>query len=368
MKKKTLSLLLAFCLTLALLPAAGTGARAAASFSDVPSGAWYAQDVAEVQSSGIINGVGDGKFDPTGTLTIAQAITLAARTRALYDKETIPTGSVWYEGPLSYAVSKGIATAELYTSESGSYYLDSTCSRKEMSRLFASALPQSEYAAINTVTAIPDAAENSGNADVYRLYRAGILSGSDGYGTFYPLRDVTRAEAAAIINRLASAEKRKSFSLLTKTTPYDHTSDAVLSAYRDVIEQHMSEGYTNEGFYYYCLYDIDGNGIRELIVGTGSCEADRMDYFYTWSNGKAQLIDTYGSGHTYYLAGEGCILCQWAHMDVEALTSLSLINGKLVSVLVSSHDYTQDTGDIPEEPAPGDALEYSNLDDSYGLY
>ena len=40
------------------------------------------------------------------------------------------------------------------------------------------------------------------------LYRAGILSGNDGYGTFKPDSELKRCEAAAMFARLAGFSER----------------------------------------------------------------------------------------------------------------------------------------------------------------
>ena len=48
-------------------------------FSDVPSTAWYASDVAAAVKDGLMNGVGGGKFDPNGALTRAEGAALAVR-------------------------------------------------------------------------------------------------------------------------------------------------------------------------------------------------------------------------------------------------------------------------------------------------
>ena len=50
------------------------------SFADVPAGSYYAQAVAWAVESGITQGVGGGKFDPTATCTRAQIATFLARS------------------------------------------------------------------------------------------------------------------------------------------------------------------------------------------------------------------------------------------------------------------------------------------------
>jgi hypothetical protein len=72
-----------------------------------------------------------------------------------------------------------------------------------MAYIFARSLPQAEFTAQNTVNSLPDV--NSGtpySEQIIMLYKAGVLSGSDGIGTFNPSNSVTRAEAATIISRV----------------------------------------------------------------------------------------------------------------------------------------------------------------------
>lgn len=57
-------------------------AEAAATFSDVPADAWYAQGVELCAEKGIMVGTGEGKFSPDRELTQAECLTLAFR---LYD-------------------------------------------------------------------------------------------------------------------------------------------------------------------------------------------------------------------------------------------------------------------------------------------
>ena len=48
-------------------------------FSDVPAGRWDAPYVSWAADNGIVNGVGDGKFNPTGTITVEQFAAIVMR-------------------------------------------------------------------------------------------------------------------------------------------------------------------------------------------------------------------------------------------------------------------------------------------------
>ena len=198
---------------------------AAAVFSDVPSSAWYAGDVEDVQRYGILNGVGGGLFNPNGNMTLAEAITMASRTYAYLHQETIPNEhtSPWYWDYVSYADANGICR----TDEFGSAYGDS-CNRLTMAHLFARAFPEDTARTLNTVTSLPDVQNSDRNRDVFFLYEQGVLTGSDTYGTFLPYNSITRAEAAAILNRVLDPSRRKSVSPAPLPGPagaYSHVGD-----------------------------------------------------------------------------------------------------------------------------------------------
>ncbi len=48
-------------------------------FTDVAADAWYTPYVNAIGMAGIVNGVGDGMYDPDGTVTWAQIITILTR-------------------------------------------------------------------------------------------------------------------------------------------------------------------------------------------------------------------------------------------------------------------------------------------------
>ena len=49
---------------------------------------------------------------------------------------------------------------------------------------------------------------------VYKLYKAGVLTGNDEKGTFAPLSNITRAESAAIVTRMVDENSRRKVTLM----------------------------------------------------------------------------------------------------------------------------------------------------------
>ena len=89
-----------------------------ASFRDVPDGTWYSEAVAWAQSEGIVNGIGEDLFDPTGEITREQMATILYRYalgKQLPEKRGDLTRfddrdavSAWAEEAVSWAEASGI--------------------------------------------------------------------------------------------------------------------------------------------------------------------------------------------------------------------------------------------------------------------
>lgn len=191
-------------------------------FADVAETSWYHQDVRYAYSLGIMQGNSDTIFNPAGNMTLAEAITMAARVYKKYclygnpypDSEEFPPTKVWYETYVNYAIRNGIIKADSFDD------YERPATRAEMAYIFTNAAMEDEYKkefrlrSINTVEKLPDVQETDRyGKEIFTLYRAGVLTGQDKQGTFSPDSPITRAEAAAIITRVALKNMRKTLEL-----------------------------------------------------------------------------------------------------------------------------------------------------------
>ncbi|HPE15397.1 MAG TPA: S-layer homology domain-containing protein [Oscillospiraceae bacterium] len=201
-------------------------------FPDVAGTEWFAADVEQACRLGIMNGRSGGVFAPGESLTLAEAVTMAARTHDIYLGGGTFTagGDPWYRNAVSYALEEGIILE--------GEYLDYTAlaTRADMAHLFARALPAAAYSRINRIASIPDVDKDTPYVDeIFRLYGAGVLTGGTG-GYCLPYNTVTRGEAAAIISRVAVTASRRSVTDLTAPsagTPvssHDGSFDMVIPA------------------------------------------------------------------------------------------------------------------------------------------
>lgn len=235
MKKRILSTLLALCMAFLLLPMEALATESISNFkkvntyrtgqfTDVTSGAWYAEGVKSAYELGLMNGTSDSLFDPTGTVTLAQAVTMAARLHCIYytgSENFQQSGSTWYSVYVDSAKSSGILTQN-YTN----YEVAAT--RAQFASLFAHALPASALEAINNVAdnEIQDVRTSHANVqEIYQLYRAGVLTGSGDSMAFRPSDYIQRAEAAAVVTRMAIPAQRVKFA---GDTSYTWQGDSAL--------------------------------------------------------------------------------------------------------------------------------------------
>ena len=175
-------------------------------FLDADESAWYGSQqqgvIKSVVQLGIMNGYTDGTFHPIGNITLSEAIKMAAVVHATCNNQTISfsasDGGKWYDAYLNYCVKNRIVSSDEYSS------LDAYATRAQIAHIFAKAT--SDFAVVNDVDYdyIPDVSERSKYADeILALYRAGILTGDERTRAFRPSDTITRAEAAAIISRVA---------------------------------------------------------------------------------------------------------------------------------------------------------------------
>ena len=184
----------------------------APTFTDVTENAWFYTYVSYAVQKGLVSGRSATVYDPDANLSIAEAIKLAACMNQLYSAGSVTLkndSTVWYKSYVDYALQKGIISAA-YTN------YDAKVTRSEFVKIFYAALPASEYTQINNVTdgKIPDVKTTSTNAaQIYAFYRAGILTGSDGNGTFFPDKNIKRSEVAAVLTRMFEKNSRSSITL-----------------------------------------------------------------------------------------------------------------------------------------------------------
>ena len=274
-------------------------------FSDI--GGWYESYVVRGYELGLFDGTGEGTFSPASSVTVGEAVKIAACLNSIYETGAadFTQSDPWWQVYADYCLEHGIMQ------EAFSDYSNAV-SRGQFAQLLAAALPKDALTEMNTVAdeSIPDVRlSDSYGAAVYQLYRAGVLTGSDRNGTFRPASNLSRSEMAAIVCRMVSVTARQSVVLGAQQntvlsteqiyakcapsvfliTTYDTDGEA-LSSGSGVFLSRSGEAVTN-------WHVLDGASSAKITTYDGKTCAIKGIYDYDVKNDLARIqID--GSGFT----------------------------------------------------------------------
>lgn len=189
-------------------------------FADINPGDWYYVNVKRLYELGLSNGKNTSdRFAPGDHITLAEAVTMAARLRSLYESGNSEAGpdkfrssTTWYAPYVAYLQSLSVIGREF----DGSY--DQPATRAQIAHILANTLPASHFKEINAqaVTVgyasrryIKDVTEYTPyQQEILTLYRWGVLVGADQAGSFLPHEPIQRCQVAAMLTRLVSSDLR----------------------------------------------------------------------------------------------------------------------------------------------------------------
>ena len=200
MKRKFLSLILVFAMTVSLLTV-GTGA-VEPTYGDT-TGHWAESSIERWSAYGIIQG-SNGQFDPNGQLTCAQLATILAKLLKLPAAKdagfTDNTADAWYYDAINRCAAAGI----LNGNGDGTVTPDAPISRERAMVMLARALGI-EPISKPDLTKYTDAAQVSAYAQGYvaALIEAGIVGGVTA-DQLAPQANINRAATVTILDRAIS--------------------------------------------------------------------------------------------------------------------------------------------------------------------
>ena len=201
-------------------------------FVDVAKTDWFADSVRAAYEYGLMNGKSEWGFDPDGTLTVSEVLTITARMHSIYRNgaAVFPSSDPWYSAYVDYLNRQGITSyhagwipPDYGETDNGDeeWFYGQAATRALFAELISSALSGNALSPINTVEdhSIPDVFDHMPEKDaIYRLYRAGIMTGSDEKGRFHPDDSIKRSEVAAVLSRIVEADSRRTITLRAPRT------------------------------------------------------------------------------------------------------------------------------------------------------
>lgn len=126
-------------------------------------------------------------------------------------------------------------------------------------------------------------------------------------------------------------QAKKETEVQTETQQITEVSESdYYSAYSGILSDTKNE-YGDAGSYCtYALYDIDGDGVKELITGEGTCSADWGNYVYSISSNGVYCAGYFDKTVLLYAADDGNgIYAVWGMQGVEQVRRITLNEGKV---------------------------------------
>ena len=258
MKAKLRTMLLSCLALLLVLGMTSVACAYDVSFSDVPEDSWFYTDVMTLAESGVIGGYPDGTYRPTKKVTTGESLKMILLAAGYPEPERVD--SHWARGYLNFAIDQGFLVRYQDISD-----LDVNMTRGMLAKLAANALGLSDPGTYGTFT-------DTDSVYVEALYAAGIVGGYPD-GTYRPDASVSRAEIAAIVNRI--------YQSLEPAVPADPEQDPAEITLRttepmiDFIKQ--KEGFQEKAAWDYAQYSIgygSACGKDEYPNGITKAQAD----------------------------------------------------------------------------------------------
>ena len=181
-----------------------------AAYTDVPAyGNWAHAGIDYCVANGLMNGMSANRFDPKGTLTRAQLVTILYRVAGQPEPTTSGTftdlTANWYKKAVEWAAANGIVKGY----PDGTFRPDEAITREQIATILYR-FDEATKAEENKLAGFPDAADVSGWAaeGLNWAVNEGLINGAASQGTSYlqPKATATRDQIAAIIMRYLNSK------------------------------------------------------------------------------------------------------------------------------------------------------------------
>lgn len=189
----------------------------APSFEDVPTTYWAYNNITILAQKNIVSGVGNNKFNPSGTVTLGQFLAIATRLVANDSIVANTDSNHWALPNYNAAVKTGLISQYDFSIEN----LNDVISREDMAYI----LVQVAKANGETLKIIEGIESNISDFDdisqsrqnyVLQAYSNGLLAGK-GNGQFDPKGNATRAEISTVFCRVMNYIDRDTVTVKPET-------------------------------------------------------------------------------------------------------------------------------------------------------
>lgn len=189
------------------------------------------------------------------------------------------------------------------------------------------AMPEEEAEKIIEAGGMPSANRHAGDVYVDRL---------TGIATFEPVAG-EKEQWRLWESDGTEADNTENITPEIYRNAYEPLLDQVLEDYRDPLGEYLN----------YAVYDIDKDGVKELLLQIGTCEADYLYQIYTIKDGRSEYLGNISGFHTMFYADENggsedYIIQLQGHMGYETIYHVSIRDGAPYTEEISSRELAAD--------------------------
>lgn len=224
LKGEKVKLFISMCLTICVLCSVFVIGVSAAEFTDVSEDNWFCNEVNYVCGNGLMNGVGNDKFDSNGTMTRAMIVTVLHRLSGEEDAVApcgfadVKSGS-YYDKAVAWAAEHGIVTGY----SEAIFGPNDPITREQMAAILYRYAKTYEYdtAANADISAYSDYDEIGSYAISAMQWAngAGLITGTSAT-TLSPKGNATRAQVATILYRFCEQLAKPEEAVKTYTVTF----------------------------------------------------------------------------------------------------------------------------------------------------
>lgn len=309
------------------------------TYNDVQKSDWFYSSVAYAYNHQIMTGLKEETFAPGDYLARAQFAVIMHRLEncpSIEYSAVFPdvTEGIWYTDAILWANSVNIVGGY----ENGYFGPADNINREQMAVMMYRYATMKKYNTTKRadLTGYSDANYvNDFSKDAMQWCVAEeIISGKDNKTKLDPQGYATRAECAAIIARFVKK--------------YSQSESGVAIDYKEVYGNLVDQCYIDYGKYNgYYLYDIDKDGIKELLLQEGTCEADYRYSIYTVDIGKNLYLGQVNGFHSHFYQDEGggredYIIRASGYMNGEYVEKIRINLLDVETELLYSADYVEE--------------------------
>jgi hypothetical protein len=199
MKKRLFAIVMSICLLVSMVSVTAS----AADYTDT-TGHWAESSIDRMSEYGIVNGVGEGEFNPDGEMSRAEAAQIFKNLLKLTGKADITgyddvAADAWYADAIAACVEAGIMNGV----DDGKMDPSGVLSREMFFVMFARALGIEEETTLDKTFSDSDKISGWAKGCVYALVNNGYINGTSD-GAVAPLAEINRASVMALLDQSIS--------------------------------------------------------------------------------------------------------------------------------------------------------------------